>query len=59
MLVLRPAYADAARDEPGRDSALDQAYALGMRRTNLDGGEALAHRHVDEIVDRLVERGVG
>ena len=39
-------------------SALDQAYALGMRRTNLDGGEALAHRHVDEIVDRLVERGV-
>ena len=25
-------------------SALDQAYALGMRRTNLDGGEALAHR---------------
>jgi len=38
-------------------SALDQAYALGMRRTNLDGGEALAHRHVDEIVGRLVERG--
>jgi MoaA/NifB/PqqE/SkfB family radical SAM enzyme len=39
-------------------SALDQAYALGMRRTTLDGGEALVHRHVDEIVDRLVARGV-
>jgi MoaA/NifB/PqqE/SkfB family radical SAM enzyme len=39
-------------------SALDQAYTLGMRQTHLDGGEALAHRHVDEIVGRLVERDV-
>jgi MoaA/NifB/PqqE/SkfB family radical SAM enzyme len=38
--------------------ALGEFRELGMAETNLDGGEALAHRHVGEIVDWLVERGV-
>jgi MoaA/NifB/PqqE/SkfB family radical SAM enzyme len=39
-------------------SALEQFRSLGMERTNLDGGEPLAHRHVREIVDWLVERRI-
>src|SRR5262245_32803443 len=38
--------------------ALDEFYNLGMRQTNLDGGDPLVHRHIDEIVEWLVEREV-
>jgi MoaA/NifB/PqqE/SkfB family radical SAM enzyme len=38
--------------------ALAQFIEMGMQRINLDGGEPLAHRYVEEIVDWLVERGV-
>src|SRR5438128_2630933 len=31
---------------------------MGTRTVNLDGGEPLAHKHVDEIVAWLTERGV-
>ncbi|MGZ5021077.1 MAG: radical SAM protein [Chthoniobacterales bacterium] len=31
---------------------------MGMRKINLDGGEPLAHRHVDELVSWLCEQGV-
>jgi MoaA/NifB/PqqE/SkfB family radical SAM enzyme len=49
------------RSELTRDQileALAQFHALGMRITNLDGGEALLHRHIDEIVDWLTGRRV-
>lgn len=38
--------------------ALQQFFDLGMRYIGLDGGEPLAHPHVAEIVDWLVERKV-
>jgi MoaA/NifB/PqqE/SkfB family radical SAM enzyme len=38
--------------------ALEEFHDLGMRQTNLDGGDPLVHRHIDEIVEWLVERGV-
>ena len=38
--------------------ALEGFRALGMREISLDGGEPLAHGHVAEIVDWLLERGV-
>jgi MoaA/NifB/PqqE/SkfB family radical SAM enzyme len=31
---------------------------MGMRYTSLDGGEPLAHRHVEEIVSWLLSRGI-
>ena len=37
-------------------AALAGLEQLGMRELSLDGGEALAHRHVDEIVAFLRER---
>jgi MoaA/NifB/PqqE/SkfB family radical SAM enzyme len=51
----------AMRDELQHDEifqALSEFHALGMQITNLDGGEALLHRHIDEIVDWLVERHI-
>lgn len=38
--------------------ALSQFHSLGMRVANLDGGEALFHRHIDEIVEWLVRRRI-
>ena len=38
--------------------ALDEFRTLGMLRINLDGGDPLTHRHIDEIVDWLTQRGV-
>jgi MoaA/NifB/PqqE/SkfB family radical SAM enzyme len=38
--------------------ALEEFAALGMVETNLDGGEALVHPHIAEIVDWLVAHGV-
>src|SRR3984957_16670374 len=38
--------------------ALETFIGLGMRLTNLDGGEALLHRNVDEIVEWLTQRGI-
>ncbi|HYY15743.1 MAG TPA: radical SAM protein [Gammaproteobacteria bacterium] len=38
--------------------ALGEFHALGMRQTNLDGGEPLMHRHIDELVTWLTQRGV-
>jgi MoaA/NifB/PqqE/SkfB family radical SAM enzyme len=38
--------------------ALDGLCSLGMKEISLDGGEALAHPHVEEIVDWLVLRNV-
>lgn len=38
--------------------ALEEFIGLGMRLTNLDGGEALLHRNVDEIVEWLTRRGI-
>src|SRR5215831_17076210 len=38
--------------------ALAQFIELGMIKINLDGGEPLTHRHVDEIVAWLVERAI-
>jgi len=49
------------RNELTRDQifrALAEFYKLGMRYASIDGGEALTHRHVDEIVQWLVERRV-
>jgi MoaA/NifB/PqqE/SkfB family radical SAM enzyme len=49
------------RNELARDDifrALSEFYELGMRDVSLDGGEPLAHRHLDEIVEWLVERRV-
>src|SRR5215471_3308957 len=31
---------------------------LGMQSTHLDGGDPLTHRHVDELVEWLVKRGI-
>jgi MoaA/NifB/PqqE/SkfB family radical SAM enzyme len=48
-------------NEMGRDQifkALGEFVELGTRIVNLDGGEPLAHLHVAEIVQFLVERGV-
>ena len=39
-------------------SVLSDFHALGMRHVSLDGGEPLAHRHVDEVVAFLVQRKV-
>lgn len=39
-------------------AVLAEFHALGMRDILLDGGEPLAHRNVEEIVDRLVARAV-
>ena len=39
-------------------AALADFYRLGMRDTHLDGGDPLTHRHIDEIVGWLVDRGV-
>ncbi len=52
---------DPMRKELKRDqifAALAEFYDLGMRDVSLDGGEPLAHRHVDEIVDWLAKRQV-
>ena len=38
--------------------ALDEFRMLGMLHTSLDGGDPLTHRHIDEIVDWLTQRGV-
>jgi MoaA/NifB/PqqE/SkfB family radical SAM enzyme len=48
-------------NEMGRDQifkALGEFVELGTRIVNLDGGEPLAHPHVAEIVQFLVERGI-
>jgi MoaA/NifB/PqqE/SkfB family radical SAM enzyme len=47
---------EMTRDEMFR--ALGEFHDLGMRQTNIDGGEPLMHRHIDEIVDWLTQRGV-
>lgn len=39
-------------------TALSEFHALGMRDISLDGGEPLAHRDIEEIVQWLVDRGV-
>jgi len=39
-------------------AALGEFAALGLRDVSLDGGEPLAHRNVDEVVQWLVERGI-
>ncbi len=48
------------RSELQRDEifqVLGEFHKLGMRIANLDGGEALLHRNIDEIVDiKLVQR---
>jgi MoaA/NifB/PqqE/SkfB family radical SAM enzyme len=49
------------RDELPREAifrALGEFHALGMRVANLDGGEPLLHRDVDEIVAWLTARGI-
>jgi MoaA/NifB/PqqE/SkfB family radical SAM enzyme len=49
------------QNELGRDqifAALAEFYDMGMRDVSLDGGEPLAHRHVDEIVEWLVSRRI-
>ncbi len=38
--------------------ALGGLHALGMRHISLDGGEPLAHRHIDEVVAFLSQRRV-
>ena len=38
--------------------ALDEFRMLGMLHTHLDGGDPLTHRHIDEIVDWLTQRGI-
>ena len=38
--------------------ALGEFYALGMRDVSLDGGEPLAHRDVDDIVEWLAQRRI-
>jgi MoaA/NifB/PqqE/SkfB family radical SAM enzyme len=47
---------EMTRDEMFK--ALGEFHDLGMRQTNLDGGDPLMHRHIDEIVDWLTQRGV-
>ena len=39
-------------------TALSEFLAMGTWKVNLDGGEPLAHKHVDEIVRWLTDRGV-
>jgi MoaA/NifB/PqqE/SkfB family radical SAM enzyme len=39
-------------------AALGGFYDLGMRDTHLDGGDPLTHRHIDEIVEWLIERRI-
>ena len=39
-------------------AALQGFQELGMREISLDGGEALAHPHIEEIVDWLAERKI-
>jgi MoaA/NifB/PqqE/SkfB family radical SAM enzyme len=39
-------------------AVLGEFQEMGMRHVSLDGGEPLAHRHVDEIVAFLVQRRV-
>jgi MoaA/NifB/PqqE/SkfB family radical SAM enzyme len=39
-------------------SALGQFHSMGMRETNLDGGDPLTHPHAGEIVDLLAGLGV-
>lgn len=59
LRLLRPAHAmrrELSRDEIFR--ALGEFHGLGMRDTHLDGGDPLTHRHIAEIVDWLVERGI-
>jgi MoaA/NifB/PqqE/SkfB family radical SAM enzyme len=49
------------KTELGREqifSVLSQFKDLGMQIANLDGGEALLHRDIDEIVDWLVQRKI-
>lgn len=52
---------DPMRNELAHDAifrVLSEFYELGMRDVSLDGGEPLAHRHVDEIVEWLAARRV-
>jgi len=51
-----PMRQEMTRDEIFR--ALEEFHGLGMRQTNLDGGDPLVHRHIDEIVGWLVQQGV-
>jgi MoaA/NifB/PqqE/SkfB family radical SAM enzyme len=37
---------------------LTEFQRMGMRQTHLDGGDPLTHRHVDEIVEWLVGKGI-
>jgi len=39
-------------------TVLSEFHEMGMRYTSLDGGEPLAHKHVDEIVSWLRDRGI-
>lgn len=39
-------------------SALSDLYTMGMRYLSIDGGEPLAHKHVDEIVEHVTAMGV-
>jgi MoaA/NifB/PqqE/SkfB family radical SAM enzyme len=61
---LECAYCDRHTPLPGEMTreqilrALGELHALGMRHVSLDGGEPLAHRHVDEVVSFLALRGV-
>jgi len=47
---------ELTRDEIFR--VLGEFHDLGMRDTHLDGGDPLTHRHIAEIVDWLVTRGI-
>ena len=47
---------EMTRDEMFK--ALEEFHTLGMRQANLDGGEPLMHRHIDELVDWLTQGGV-
>ena len=51
-----PLPGEMTRDQIFR--ALGEFLELGTRKVNLDGGEPLAHRHTEEIVRWLTERGV-
>jgi len=39
-------------------TALQEFSEIGMAHISLDGGEPLVHRHIDEVVDWLIERGI-
>lgn len=43
---------------PTVNAVLDDLCAMGMRTISLDGGEPLIHPAVDDVVARLVDRGV-